>query len=142
MSQEIHPMAQVLRELQFVLGALFGAAVSYFAWTRQFRKEQRHSVVVETAKALGMYVEDATNPEVVGGKKADLAAGKSVRQVVMRPETSSAIAAQLLLVRATFGDALGEELGKVAYFEASEDPTGHKFTETAGAFLKKLLAKV
>ena len=136
---EIHPVAQVLHELQFLLGGLFGALLSYFAWTRQFRKQQRQSVVQETAKALGMYYEDATNPEVLEQKKQDLAAGKQARSVVMRRETSSALATQTLLVKAVFGDTQEEQLRKVTVFDPNDDPSGNKFVGKASTFLKSLM---
>jgi len=121
---ELHPVAQVLRELQFVLGALVGALLAYFIWTRQFRKQQRQLVVQDTAKALGMYYEDATNPAVLEQKKKDIAAGKTARSVVMRPETSSAVATQTLLVKAVFGDEKEKELRRITVFDPDDDPTG------------------
>jgi len=139
---DLHPVAQVVRELQFLLGALLGALLSYFVWTRQFRKQQRQSLVQDTAKALGMYYEDATNPDVLEQKKQDLAAGKTARSVVMRPETSSALATQTLLVKAVFGDEREKELRKVTVFEPDDDPTGNKYVEKASAFLKSLMDRV
>lgn len=110
--------------------------------TRQFRKQQRQSVVQDTAKALGMYYEDATNPAVLEQKRQELATGKTVRSVVMRPETSAALATQTLLVRAAFGDEKEKELRKVTVFDPDDDPTGNKYIEKASAFLKSLMERV
>ena len=97
--------------------------------------------IQETAKALGMFHEDATNPNTMAEKERLLKEGK-VRDVMMRQETSSALATQTLMVKAVFGDSFEKELRKVTVFDPNEDPTGNKFVEKASAFLKTLLGKV
>ena len=47
----VHPVVAILRELQFVFGALFGVLLSWLVWSRQFRKQHKPSVAQETAKA-------------------------------------------------------------------------------------------
>lgn len=96
------PVAQIIRELQPFLVAVVVALLSYFLWTRQHRREQRQAVVQATAVALGMYFEDATNPERRAEREKALAAGDVQREVSMRPETSAALGTQTLLVKATF----------------------------------------
>lgn len=133
---------KILQQLQFLLGALFGALLSWFVWTRQFHKQHKLSVVHETAKALGMFYEDATNPDVLEEKQRFLQQGKTVRDVMMRRETISAIATQTLIVKAVFGDTFEQELHRVTVFDPKDDPSGGKFVARASAFLKTLLEKV
>ena len=139
----LEAVAKVLREIQFLLGALFGALLSWVVWSRQFRKQHKLSVIQQTAKALGMFYEDATNPDALVEKERQLKAGKTVRDVMMRWETSSALASQTLRVKAVFGDSFEEELRKVTgSFDPRKDATGNEFVANASAFLKTLLDKV
>ncbi len=80
-----------------------------------------------------MYYEDATNPTVLEQKKQDLAAGRTVRSVVMRPETGSTLATQTRLVKAVFGDKKEKELRRITVFDGDDDPTGNKHVERAAA---------
>ena len=111
-------------------------------WNRQFWKQHKLSVIQETAQALGMFYEDATNPEVLAEKDRQLKDTKTVREVMMRRETSSALATQTLMIKAVFGNSFEKELRKVTVFESKEDATGNKFVEKASAFLKNLLKEV
>jgi hypothetical protein len=138
------PCGQALISGAFaLLGVLIGAWVSWIAWNRQFWKQHKLSVIQETAKALGMFYEDATNPEASEKKERQLATGQTVRDVMLRVETSSALATQALMVKAVFGERFEKCLRKLTgSFSTTTDPTGNKFVEAASSFLKTLITEV
>ena len=93
----LETIADIIGKLQWLLGLVVGSLITYQVSKRQFRRQQLADMVKDTARALGMFYEDATNPDRQAEKAKQLAEGKTVRSYPMRPETSTALAAQTLL---------------------------------------------
>jgi hypothetical protein len=132
-------LAEIIGRLQWLIGLVVGSLLTFQVSRREFRRQQLAELIKDTAKALGMFFEDATNPERQAEKKKQLEAGQAVRSYPMRTDTSTALAAQTLLVAGYFGAELSDEMRTVTSgFDPAQDPTGNKFVEKAGQFLKKL----
>jgi hypothetical protein len=134
--------SSILDEGAFLFGALFGGLLTHWIWKRQFRHQAMFEILKDTSTAIGMFIEDVTNPDRTDGSQAGTEPASVRRSFPMRPETSSLLAQQQLLVGAAFGTDLADQLRSlVSGFDTVQDPTGNKFVQAATVLVAAMMKR-